>query len=439
MKKLLTTMAALAILGLVAPAMAQWTPLADNPAWWPYGDYPLGVGGGPSPSLSSLGLTAYSAEPNYNTAGYWPTNNAAGVFANDRYYVIGGWGPASITIDPNDPNSAKYWDNRQSQFGIYEPVANSWSSAKYDGTGPTGYNNASGGAMPVVGQGTYTGTEQGVAVNMDGDATLEILVHGGYPRWGGAFDVYDPDTDTWSSTAPSLAFPSFGTIAGYRGSVEEVGGLIYCVGGIYWGPTGQFNYAVYDPSTDTWLDPDPGDPTKYAPGHEDILPGYTDYNGFGSAVVGTDIFLLGGSGGSNQILKFDTTTNTLTDTGSTLLVGVDRPAAVSWGGLVFVLGGRNGNSPSNNVSYTQIYDPSTGTVTMGVPLPVRMSRASADIAPDGTIYLGGCLETIGSDGTTFIVDSNLWSVHASQLIPEPGTMALFGFGLLALLGLRRRK
>jgi hypothetical protein len=28
---------------------------------------------------------------------------------------------------------------------------------------------------------------------------------------------------------------------------------------------------------------------------------------------------------------------------------------------------------------------------------------------------------------------------ASWVVPEPGVMALFGFGLLALLGLRRRK
>jgi hypothetical protein len=432
-------MAALAILGLVAPAMAQWTPLAENPAWWPYGDYPVGVGGQPSPSLQSLGLTAYSAETFYNVAGYWPTDNASGVYANNRYYVIGGWGPATLPQDPTvptPPGTQMYHNNRQSQFGIYEPAANAWNSAKYDGTDLVGYNNGGGGALPTVGQGSYMGTEQGIAYNMDGDATLEILVHGGYPIWSGAFAVYDPDTDTWSNTAASPAFPTAGTQhAGYRGVCEEVGGKIYCVGGVYWGPLGAINYGVYDIATDTW-DEDPGNPGFFPANHENLLV-TSAYNGFGGAAVGTDIYLLGGGGASDQILKFDTLTETLTNTGVTLQVGVERPTALEWGGLIFVMGGRN--QWGGDTQYVQIYDPGTGTVSFGRSLPVEMSRASSAIAPDGTIYVGGCLSTVGSDGTTFIQNNDLWKVAAADLIPEPGVMALFGFGLLALLGLRRRK
>jgi hypothetical protein len=419
MKKLLTTMAALAILGLVAPAVAQWVPLAENPAWWPYGDYPLNVGGQPSPSLATLGLTEYSGETFYNTPGYAPRSNAGGVFANEQFYTIGGYGAFSL----DQGGGAMYHNNRQSGNDIYDPNTNTWSSSKYDGTGPLGYNNGGGAAMPTVGQGTYIGTSQTVAANVDGDATLEILVHGGYPIWSGAFGIYDPDTDTWSNSAAALAFPGGGFTAQYLGAAREVGGKVYCLGGYYWGQTG-INGQAYDIATNTW--------TVVG---EDMLPGAAAGQ-FSAAVVGTDIYLLGGVGASTQILKYDTVANTLTDTGDTLLKGVLRSAAVVWGGKIIVLGGEGPNG--GNVPTTQVYDPVTGTVKYGRNLPIGMSRLAADIDPlTGRIYLGGTYE-----GTNIVGDYNgndLWCASANWVVPEPGVMALFGFGLLALLGLRRRK
>ncbi len=429
MKKLLTTMAALAILGLVAPAMAQWVPLPENPAWWPYGDYPLNVGGQPSPSLSSLGLTQYAAEALYNTAGYWPRSNAGGVYANELYYTIGGFGPATIAIDPNDPTSAKYHDNRQSGNDQYDPNTNTWASSKYDGTGPAGYNNPGplgppSAAMPTVGNGAYIGTSQTVAVDTDGDPTLEILVKGGYPIWGGEFGIYDPDTDTWSGSSAPVAWTSGGGVAQYLGAAREAGGKVYCIGGYQWGAVG-INVQEYDPVADTWTEMG-----------EDMLPGAASGQ-FSAVTIGTDIYLLGGVGASTQILKYDTVANTLTDTTHTLLKGVLRSAAVVWGGKILVLGGEGAGGGQTEA--VQVYDPATGTVTYGRNLPIGMSRLAADIDPlTGTIYLGGTYQAKLADGTGYN-GNDLWSANAGWVVPEPGTMALFGFGLLALLGLRRRK
>ena len=408
MKKLII-MAVLVLFS--APAMGAWSSLADNPAWWPYGDYPLGVGGQPSPSLQTQGLTDYSGEANYAVPGYIPRSNTGGAFVQGKYYTIGGYGAFDLLQDPLDPNSAKYWGNRESGNDIYDPVTNTWSSSKWDGTGPLGHNNGNGAAMPVVGQGSYMGTSQTLGYDWDGDGTKEIFVHAGYPIWGGNFVVYDPDTDTWSNSAGCQDWPPEGVPpitkykAQYHGVAREVGGKIYCLGGGFWGVGTRINGQVYDICTDTW--------TILG---EDMLPGAIT-GGFGGAVLGTDIYLLGGDGGSTQILKYDTVTNTLTNTGVTLLTGVGRSAAVAIDGKIWVLGGDDG---ANNISDIQIYDPVAGTVTLSpLSLPTAMSRlAAAYDRLTGTLYVGGGYQ-FTTGGPARISGNKLWSAVVGTP-PKPG-------------------
>jgi hypothetical protein len=61
------------------------------------------------------------------------------VFANNRYYVLGGW-TTPLTggnFDPSPGSGAGvYADNRQSGVSVYNPNTDTWSSSKWDGTGP---------------------------------------------------------------------------------------------------------------------------------------------------------------------------------------------------------------------------------------------------------------------------------------------------------------
>ncbi len=405
MKRLIACVAALAVLVIGAPVMAAWTSLASNPSWWSYGDYPLGVGGQPSPSLQAQELTDYSADPNYAVPGYIPRSNLDGAFVQGKYWVVGGYGAFTLDIDPLDPTSAKYHNNRQSGNDVYDPVTNTWDSSKWDGTGPLGYNNGGGAAMPTVSQGTYPGTSQTLGYDWDGDGTKEIFVKGGYPIWGGEFGVYDPDTNTWAYTAQPVAWPNGGGIAQYLGVAHEVGGKMYCIGGYQWGAAG-INGQVYDPCTNTW--------TVLG---EDMLPGAAAGQ-FAGAVLGTDIYLLGGVGAVTQILKYDTITNALTDTGHTLLTGVLRAAAVTIDGKIWVLGGEDLGGA--NISDIQIYDPVAGTVTLSaLSLPVGMSRLAADYDRlTGTLYLGGGYQFTTAGGAK-INGNKLWSAVVGTP-PMPG-------------------
>jgi hypothetical protein len=277
--------------------------------------------------------------------------------------------------------------------------------------------------LPTVTQGSFPGSSQLLAYDCDGDGTEEIFLHSGYPNWEGPFYIYDPDVNSWSKGADALEW-SEGYRAQYGGVAREVGGKIYCVSGFGWGPFYEINGQVYDIATNTW-----------AMLGEDMLPGAVALLSAGT-VVGSDIYLLGGDGGSRQILKYDTTTNTLVDTGHLLLTGVSSAAAVTWNGMVIVLGGATGTGYTD---VTQIYNPTTGTVVYGKPLPVEMGRLAAAIPSSSgdTIYVGGAFGSMGEGA--LIYNNDLWCVEATWLVPEPGAAGLFGFGLLSLLAIRRRK
>ncbi|MEW6251466.1 MAG: CHRD domain-containing protein [Planctomycetota bacterium] len=117
----------IAVAGLVAGAgFGQWQQKATNPSWWPY------VDASTAPTVGVV-APAYAGEPLGMVQGYWPRYIASGVWANGKYYVVGGWGPATYT-----EGSLGWPDNRQSGLDIYDPATNTWSSSKWDGTGPRG-------------------------------------------------------------------------------------------------------------------------------------------------------------------------------------------------------------------------------------------------------------------------------------------------------------
>jgi len=108
---------------------ADWVQKAQNPSWWPYVDATT------IPTIAALNPN-YAGEPLGNVPGYWPRYISSGVFANGKYYVVAGWGPATYAF-----GGLTWPDNRQSGLDIYDPATDTWSSSRWDGStysGPRG-------------------------------------------------------------------------------------------------------------------------------------------------------------------------------------------------------------------------------------------------------------------------------------------------------------
>jgi hypothetical protein len=392
--------AVLAIVGLVAPATAQWVNLTTDPALFPYADGPPTV-------------PVVLPHSGYRLAGAVGPNPLEG---NEiQLYSIGGVSLVTYL----KPGGGDWPGNRQSRFSIYSPAGDSWVSAdgtddtdNLDGTwtsvGLTGYNNGNGTNSPLASQGTGYVSDQGFYY---GGA---VYVFGGYPQWGNMMAKYDIATNSWSSLGSAgggLYMDGGGLIGSHWYKVEDPGVLM-----------------DYDCSTDTWA--------------ADIaIAGLTDPKfGAVSGVIGNKLYIADTweAGTPGEVYEIDPIAATVVAK-KPMFMPVSQAGSVVWNGKLYVLGGRTLGGGSSAVSAIQIYDPATDTWSFGVlTMPDRRSGFLAEVIGD-TLYIGNGYSghVVGADVIDDLqkIDMNL----IGSMVPEPGTMVLFGFGLLTLLGLRRRK
>jgi len=361
-----------------------WLALAPDPSYFPYTD----VVTPPSPD-------------------YWPRANLSVAAANGRIYSAGGYGPQTYV----DSDGSSYPDNRQSGFSIYDIAAGTWVSARWNGTGPTAYNNGNGTAGPTDSQGTYTGNNQCFAYDRDSDGTDELFVLAGYPIWDGVFAIYDPDTDAWSNSAPR----SGGLVAAYHATALEHNGVAYVYGGIYNGPDGNGFY-TYDIAANAWTQLANGpmrlkqhcgeivDDTMY------LISGQQDAVDFGTGVV-----------------KYDLITQTWDiASAAPIPLGVNRAASVVHAGRIYVVGGMVAGVSSTTA--IQVYDPASNTWHHTFPLPAPRSRHGAVVVGDVLYVVGGFGPAPGAgDGNR----SDLWAVDLNTVnrprvrLDTPGDPASF--------------
>ena len=345
-----------------------WTTLAPDPAYFPYVDVQTPPAGGS-----------------------WPRANVSVTAANGRIYSVGGTGP----MDYQDTDGSIYYSNRQSGFSIYDLAAGVWQSAKWDGTGPTGYNNANGTAGPTVTQGTYTGNNQCFAYDRDHDGTQEIFVLAGYPIWDGWFAVYDPDTNAWSHTAGR----SGGYVAAYLATALEWNGAAYVYGGQYNGPDGNGFYR-YQIDTDTWTQ---------------LPDGPVRLKQHCGEIVGNTMYLISGQQDGvdcqRRVIKYDLLSGVWdTTSAASIPVGVNRAASCVHEGLIYVVGGTLAGGASSEL--IQRYDPANNTWSTIFPLPQPRSRHGA-VAVAGVLYVvNGYGPTAGGNESN---KSDLWSVPLNAM------------------------
>lgn len=177
-----------------------------------------------------------------------PNAEVVATSLGDRIHIVGGRTPKG------DANFA-YGDHADTdRHLVYDPVANSWSTAA---PALSARNSASG-------------------------AVIDGLWHvvGGRHVTGGptdAHEVYDAKEDRWRTAAPMPA----GSGAGGNAS-GTLGGQLYVFGGEYFDNGGRVHPEVwaYDPKADSW---------------HTATPMPTPRNGLGAVVIGDAIWLVGGA------------------------------------------------------------------------------------------------------------------------------------------------
>lgn len=186
-------------------------------------------------------------------------------------------------------------------------------------------------------------------------------------------EVYDPATDTWSTTTPLPEGRHHAGIAALDGFLYIIGGFSksgfsvwHAVNTVY-----QFN-----PATQTW---------------RELTPMPTARGALGVTVYQGQIYAIGGYDGeqnSGATEIYDPQTKTWS-TAAPLLAPRDHLAVIATGSRIFAIGGRSNLKYRQNTSVVETYDPVTNQWQYKANLPTARSGIGAGVI-NGQIYvLGG--------------------------------------------------
>jgi len=226
-------------------------------------------------------------------------------------------------------------------------------------------------------------------------ATLDgkIYVVGGFekPRLGNVMnfaitpsvEVYDSETDTWTSKAPL-------PVGLHHIGIGVVGGRLYVIGGYsksgfsVWNPVATV-YA-YDPSMDSWTERAPMPTARGA-------LSVTEYGGKLYAIGGYDR-----KANNAQVEVYDSVRNAWS-TAASLPTPRDHLATATVGGKMYAIGGRIDGDYHQNLAVVERYDSSADRWTRVSDLPTARSGITAAIV-EGKIYV------MGGEGTTGTFNQN---------------------------------
>lgn len=240
---------------------------------------------------------------------------------------------------------------------MYNPQTNTWTTKT---------------PMPTPRKGCAIAVYQNKIYVIGGTLNESYTVYSGYT---GTTEVYDPQTDTWTTKTP-MPTP--------RADLEAnvVGDKIYLIGGTKFCDLFPFNNAafvneVYDPANDSWT-------TKTMMPHNSFA--------YASATVGNKIYIMGGW--SNLTFTNNQIYNTKTDTwsyGKSLILDTLTPGfGIITGKFapekIYVFESQDSEGP---VNVTQIYDFKNDTWTFGTPMPTSRFGLEVAVINDELYAIGG--------------------------------------------------
>ena len=224
-------------------------------------------------------------------------------------------------------------------------------------------------------------------------------------------EMYDPATDRWSTKS---SMPTART--GFATAVYE--NKIYVIGGsVGDGFTG--NVEVYDPIDDTW---------------QTLASMPTPRADLTANVVGDKIYLIGGriyssvSPYYNQTditQVYDVKTNTWS-TNTSMPTALQGYASTVVGTKIYIIGGsrQSISGVDTSTSALQIYDTQTGRWTTGQPLNYPSSYGASIVttgvmAPTKIYYVGGfSVETFSNKTQIYDIENDFWSDGPNMSTPR---------------------
>jgi N-acetylneuraminic acid mutarotase len=313
---------------------------------------------------------------------------------------------------------------------IYNPVTGSWGAVSNlaesragptatllgsgevlvaGGTSPCGtladaelFNPASG-ASAIVGSETDGGYLSAASVLKDGRllATGGQLVCAGMVTPSATATIFDPSTNSWTSTAP---LPT--AVYGHTESVLS-NGLVLVAGGTNW-LTPQTTSELFSPITQQWT----------AAGNLVVAR----WEHTASVLPNGQVLVAGGnvSGGTdnpnistNAAELFNPTTVTWTATASMASSRLGHTATVLANGTVLAAGGATETALTGGglLASTEIYDPTAGTWTPAGTMNDARENHTATLLPSGMVLVAGGYDANGPTATAELYDpsSSTWS------------------------------
>jgi N-acetylneuraminic acid mutarotase len=302
-------------------------------------------------------------ENSWTTMASMPTGRlGAGVaVVNGKIYVIGGTGGGGY-LNTNEE---------------YDPDTNTWVAKKPMPTPRAGF------AIAVYKNKIYC-----IGGGPGNDWTV------GFDEVTRMNEVYDPLTDTWETKTP---MPT----ARQSLCANVVGGKIYLIGGNKPVNLNDPSFVpnvneVYDPETDKWTTNPPlttlprvnTDTGTTSHTWTTKTPPPVNVSSYASAVIDNKIYIISGSGGNNKLtLIYDTETDTWSYGAQIPTPVWGAAAGVTTGVLapkrIYVIGGY----PAFN--QVQVYDPETDTWTTGANMPTNRYGLGVAVVDDRLYAIGG--------------------------------------------------
>jgi N-acetylneuraminic acid mutarotase len=223
--------------------------------------------------------------------------------------------------------------------------------------------------------------------------------------------VYNPETDTWRRAADL-------PVAMHHANAAAVDGRIYVLGFLVRGFEEDGRGYIYDPDEDAWTE-------------GPSLPATTHRGASGMAVVGSNIYLLGGFGGGGAVSlmsAYDVESGQWAELPDLPGPPRDHMAVGVVDGQIILAGGRSGRINSH-INRVDVFDPATGDWRTAAPMPTSRGGVAAAASGPWFYVVGG--EGNGDTATgvfdnveAYHLPTDSWSVLPAMDTPRHGTGAV---------------